>query len=72
MRRKGMAEPMRMREEPAERRGVEWPPAGREKQVVDRALCELRTAVLEIEAQAVGRLLAEWDDAPAVRLECVL
>src|SRR5437660_99955 len=61
--REGVAQAMRVRDDPAERARVQSLPPGRQKQRVRGAGGKLRAAVTEIEPEAVGSLLAERDDA---------
>src|SRR6185295_8149704 len=59
----GVAKPVRVRDEPAQCGGVERTTVGREKDVGIRALRELWSPILQVDAQAVGGLFAELDGA---------
>ena len=63
MRRERVPEPMRVRDEPAERRRVEPAAARREEQRVLGAAGELRPRLAEVARDEVRGLLAERDDA---------
>src|SRR6476659_7361864 len=59
----GVSETVRVRDEPAERAGVEPPAARREKERVLGAHRQLRASLAEIRGQAIGSFLAEWHRA---------
>src|SRR5436309_15936421 len=66
----GVAQPVRVRDEPPERRRVEPLAARREEERVLCAACELRSRLAQVARDERCRLLAEWDDAilPALPL----
>ena len=59
----GVAEPVWVGEEAPQRGRVQRAPAGGEEERVLRAARQLGPAALELDAQTIGRLLAERDDA---------
>src|SRR5262249_28411036 len=68
MGRERVPQPVRMREEPADRARVQAPAARRDEQRVLGAVHELRARVVEIDAQPVRGLFSERDDALFVAL----
>src|SRR5262249_25669657 len=63
VRRERVAQPVRMRRDPAQRARVQPPPADGEEQGVLGARSELRSRPLEVARKPPARLLAEGDDA---------